>query len=302
MFLELDLAGAEWVIVAYLADDPAMISVVESGESPHVATGHFMTDVPKEHILLEHKIVGSATDPEMIKELRLSDPKLEEMMDLATFLPRSMSIRQAGKKSNHGLNYDMRYKRFALTNEIPENESSVLVDTYHSVYPGVRQRFHKDIQNELRKTRSITDLFGNKVRLLDQPGPDLYDKAYSYKPQSTVANIVKRAMRLCYNDRSPLFRLMEMCANVHDSLLFDYPSKPWDRFVEFAHAVRDYMSPELSVNGHTFTLNVDAKYGKNWGDMKPLKLEDRLEKLPTHGLLPPFLIHDWARTVGVDIS
>ena len=300
MFLELDLAGAEWVIVAYIADDPAMISVVESGESPHVATGYFMTDVPKELIVKEHKLLGAATDPELIADVRKRE--LEEMMDVAQFLPRSMTVRQAGKKSNHGLNYDMRYKRFALTNEIPENEAAVLVDTYHDVYPNVRKRFHKDVQDDLRKTRTIVDLFGNKVRLLDQPGPDLYDKAYSYKPQSTVANIVKRAMRLCYEDRSALFEPMEMCANVHDSLLFDYPSQPWDRFVEFAHAVRDYMSPELSVNGHSFVLNVDAKYGKNWGDMQPLELEKRLEKLPTHGLLPPFLIHSWAASVGVDVG
>lgn len=296
MLVEFDLAGAEWVIVAYLADDPAMIQVVQSGESPHVATGHFMTDVPKELIEKESKLLGSATDPELILETRKAE--LPELFDLAAFLPRSMTIRQAGKKGNHGLNYDMRYKRFALLNEIPENESSVLVDTYHSVYPGIRGRFHHDIHEALRDTRTITDLFGNSVRLLDQPGPDLYDKAYSYKPQSTVANIVKRAMRLCFDDTSELFAPMALCANVHDSLLVDYPSRPWSRLLKFAARVRDYLSPELECNGHRFTLGVDAKYGWDWGSMQPLKIEDPLEKLPAHGLLPDFVLHG-SRLSGV---
>ena len=276
MLFEFDLAGAEWVIVAYLANDAKMIEVAESGKSPHVATGALMSGAPEELIELESQLLGSTTDAETLARVRRE--QLPQLFELASWIPRSMTIRQAGKKCNHGMNYDMRYKRFALLNEIPENEASTMVDKYHAAYPGIRGTFHEEVRQELRANRCISDLFGNKARLLDEPGPDLWDKAYSFKPQGTVANIVKRAMVGCFEDKRPLFEPMRMLANVHDSLLFEYPSKPWDRALEWIAAVKAHMSPTLQCKGHSFVLGVDCKAGWNWGEMKKISAEAKVEK------------------------
>ena len=113
MLLEFDLAGAEWVIVAYLSGDKNMLETVHSGESPHVCTGHLMTRVPKALIEKEQKFLSSATDPDLIAEMRRQH--IPELFDDPTyFLPRTMTIRQMGKKSNHGLNYNLKYRHFAL--------------------------------------------------------------------------------------------------------------------------------------------------------------------------------------------
>ena len=64
MLAEFDLAGAERVVVAYLADDANMISVVESGKSPHVATGALISGAPKELIEREDKLLKHMTDPD----------------------------------------------------------------------------------------------------------------------------------------------------------------------------------------------------------------------------------------------
>lgn len=279
MLVEFDLAGAEWVIVAYLSGDANMISVVESGESPHVATGHLISRVDKELIVKEHKLLGSATDPDHIRAMR--EQHLPELFDGDPFLPRSMTIRQAGKKSNHGLNYNMQYRRFALENEMPETDAKPIVDLYRNrAYPGLLD-YHKEVRDDIRtKDRTLTNLLGRKVRLLDQPGPDLWDKAYSFKPQSTVFDICRQALMKVYYDQGPLCRPARPKANVHDSLMFGYPNVGQDQLIEFACLVREYLSIELYCKGRTFRLGVDVKYGPNWGEMRELTLP------PIAGLKP----------------
>jgi hypothetical protein len=278
MFVEFDLAGAEWVIVAYLAGDQNMIDVVESGRSPHVATGSLISGAPEELVIREHELLGSATDPDTLLMVRSAE--LPELVKGGFFIPRSMTIRQAGKKSNHGLNYDMRYKRFALENEMPETDAKPIVEKYHDdAYPGIRDVFHAEVKKELRENdRTLVNLFGDKVRLMDQSGPDLWDKAYSYKPQSTVAKIVTRAMVAVYRDTGELLRPAGLRANVHDSLLINWPDDREAELEPFALKVREYMSHEFEVKGRRFTLDVDVKVGPNWGAMEKL----RLPKAPKH--------------------
>jgi len=279
MFVEFDLAGAEWVIVAYLADDPNMIAIAKSGRSPHTATGALISRAPEALVEREHKLLGSMTDPDGLLVMRRK--LLPELFEGDYFVPRIFTIRQAGKKSNHGLNYDMRYRRFALENEMPEKDAEAIVSLYHdSAYPGIRKTFHADIKHELRHNdRTLVNLMGRRVRLLDQAGPDLWDKAYAFKPQSTVFDICRRAMVLAFNDMDVLCGPMRLKAQVHDSILVSYPDEKRDQLVPFVHKMIDYMSPQLECKGHTFTLGVDVKCGPSWGEMAPLDLsEDVLEE------------------------
>ena len=278
MFVEFDLAGAEWVVVAYLAGDQNMIDIVESGRSPHVATGSLLTGVPEDLVIREHELLGSATDPDGL--LMVRNAELPELMNGGYFIPRSMTIRQAGKKSNHGLNYDMRYKRFALENEMTETDAKPIVDKYHNdAYPGIRNVFHEEVRQELKKNdRTLVNLLGRRVRLMDQAGPDLWDKAYSYKPQSTVADIILRGVVSAYNDDSPLMAYMGLRANVHDSVLVNWPDAMQEELPAFVAKMIGYLSPELECKGRRFTLSVDVKVGPNWGAMEKL----RLSKTPKH--------------------
>lgn len=269
-FLEFDLAGAEWVVVAYLSGDENMIRVAESGESPHVATGHLISRAPKDIIIKENDAVGSATDPELIERLRKES--VPELFGGDFFLPRTMSIRQAGKKSNHGLNYGMRYRRFALQNEMPEKDAEQIVDLYENqAYPGLPV-WQAEIRDEVRSTKTLTNLLGRKIRLFDQPGPELWLKAYSFQPQGTVADICLMGMCAAYEDPHPIMKPARLCAQVHDSILFQYPDDDMDALRGFAWRIKRHMSPELECRGRKFTLGVDCKMGSNWGSMKKLDL------------------------------
>lgn len=290
MFVEFDLAGAEWVIVAYLADDANMIAIAESGESPHTATGSLISRAPKALVEKEHKLLGSMTDPDGL--LMMRKKLLPELFEGDYFIPRIFTIRQAGKKSNHGLNYDMRYRRFALENEMPEKDAEMIVNLYHDeAYPGIRKTFHADVKEDLRKRdRTLVNLMGRKVRLLEQAGSDLWDAAYSFKPQSTVFDICRQAMVSAYNDyRDEHFKHMNLAAQVHDSILVEWPDSEAAELVPFARKMVALMSPQLEAKGRTFTLGVDAKVGPNWGDMRKLDLsspKDVPEQRSTHQGIP----------------
>jgi DNA polymerase I-like protein with 3'-5' exonuclease and polymerase domains len=286
ILIEFDLAGAEWVVVAYLAGDKNMIEVVESGKSPHVVTGALISGASEEFVLQEHKLVGSNTDPDTIMSLRRS-------LDIphGIFLPRSMSIRQAGKKSNHGCNYYMRYKRFALENEMPETDAEPIVKFYsEKAYPGL-QVYWEGIKAELKNSgRVLHNCFGRKVRIMGEWGVELWMAAYSFKPQSTVFDVCKKGMIRAYEDATQPFYGMELGAQVHDSIMTMYP-KPttedsWYELATFMmNMVYRHMRTELRDVGavdkveRSFVLGVDAKIGLNWGDMRSVKVTQDLDEL-----------------------
>lgn len=286
ILMEFDKSGAEWVVVAYLSGDARMLDVVESGKDPHLVTGSLISSVPEDLVAHEDKLVGKNTDPDEINRRRL--PIGEALEGTAQFLPRSMSIRQAGKKSNHGLNYNMRYKRFALENEIEEAEAKLMVSQYREVaYPGVPQ-WHKSIEAEMRRDRTMTNCFGRKVTLRDQWGPDLLDAAYSFKPQSTVGDIVNRAMIAAYDDTSPVFASMDLLTQTHDSATVQYPTDDWVRMADFAIRFGlGYMSPELEYNQRKFTIGTDLKIGLDWGNMVEVEL------IPDAQAVAKNLQHGW---------
>jgi hypothetical protein len=271
ILIELDLAGAEWIVVAYLTGDQRMIEVSEGEESPHLVTGNLISGAPKELIALEDRELGHMTDPEQIMLGRRE--YVPGLLEGQYFLPRSMTIRQAGKKCNHGLNYDMRYKRFALTTEMDESDAKKLVDLYRKVaYPGI-PIWHQTIQNELREDRTLTNCFGRKRLFLDAWGPELFDAAYAFKPQSTVFDICRIGFERMYADESDLIYPMDLLMQVHDSIVVQYPKSDPQRLALALQKVGlDYMMPLLHYNGRDFRLNVTAQIGFDRGHLRPIVL------------------------------
>jgi DNA polymerase I-like protein with 3'-5' exonuclease and polymerase domains len=269
IIVELDKAGAEWVIVAHLANDPNMLNVVHSNESPHTKTGSLISNVPTDLVERENKLIGVMTDAEIIREQRLAE--MPELSDEKYFLPRTMSIRQAGKKSNHGLNYNMQYKRFALENEIQERDAKDLVARYHHAYPGIKYNFHEGVRTRLSENRTLVNCFGRKRRFLDAWGAELFDAAYAFIPQSTTYDVIRRGIYFTYNDRSDDFIPLQLLSEVHDSFSYQYPcSDPASReaLVRTTYKiVTDYLNPTLEYSTIQFEIASTVKIGKNMSDM-----------------------------------
>lgn len=267
MFLNFDEAGAEWHVVAFLCRDPAMLEISRARRSPHVITAKRMFGLDEETILAEEKLNGKLNDPEAIATNRKSFD-----LSAAKFIPRTMSFRQAAKKSAHGLNYDEGPKVFALQNEIDERDAKRLIHLYKNVaYPGI-PKWHASVDAQIRKTRVLENCFGRRCYFMGQINRDTFKQGYAFIPQSTVADACTDAMVKAFDDVSPEFAPAELLAQVHDSLLFQYLRRDFAAMARFAIRLgRDYMRPVLRYHDEEFQLDVELKVGLDWARMSEIK-------------------------------
>lgn len=272
-----------------------MIQVATGDKSPHVVTGALISGMSEELVEKENKVVGMQTDPTEIARLRALH--LPEILGQDYFLLRSMSVRQGGKKSNHGLNYGMEANRFSLETEMDIADARKVVTLYRTVaYPGLPE-WYEGIKRQLREDRTLTNCFGDKRRFLDQWGPDLWMAAYAYIPQSTNVRMVNNAMRQVYNDEAlDKFRGR---AQVHDSINYQHPvPRKRNQWLDLAKGVWQiggvYLCPLLTYSGRDFHVKTDLKIGWNWGanvedengkitrmGMRSVKLTPDIDKLAT---------------------
>jgi len=276
--LEFDLAGAEWVVVAYLSGDARMIDIVETKKSPHVETGFYISGLPREIILKEHKLLGTMTDPIEIESIRRE--KCPEVFDDSKFLPRTMSVRQCGKKSNHGLNYVMGASRFSEELELPEADAKKIIHFYTRVaYPNIPV-WWESIKRALKNNnRTLETCFGDRRTFLGEWNNELFKAATAYVPQSTVAEICKLGMVRAYRDED-LNSRWDLLANVHDSLLWQA------MFPDFHQLAKDiiqfalnHMRERCEYGGREFYLDVECKMGLTWGSMLEVKLTKDVDLL-----------------------
>lgn len=268
VMFEVDKAQGEWVIVAYLSGDANMMQVAESGEDAHTATAHLAFGVPKELIVKENKAAGHETNP--LQLTRLRKKFVPEILDYQ--LPSAMTARQAGKKSNHGLNYDMGYRRFAYENEISEADAKMTVDKYHQGYPGIRSGYHAQVLKQLQLDRTLTNPLGRKRTFYDRWEDPLLKDAYAFPPQSCLVDLVNRGIRAQWEDQEEWWkRRIDLLAQVHDSVLFQYLLAMF----EHRHAAKailnfgGHLNPVLKWSGREFQIRNDVKMGLNWGQYHP---------------------------------
>lgn len=269
------------MVVAYLSGDARMLDVVQSGKSPHLVTGALLSGAPEDLVEKEHKAIGDLNIPQEIEAIRQS--QLPDLLTGDYFLPRSMSIRQAGKKSNHALNYGEGYRVFALTNEMEEPEAAKIVDYYlNRAYPGILL-WQESIRRELKNNyRVLTNCFGQKVTLRGAWDSFLWKAAYAFKPQSTVVHMVNKGMMEWYRADDPYLRNFDLRVQVHDSLLAQF----WldgsvDQFINLAQCCRfidTAISPTCIYNQREFRIKTDAKVGTDWQHMYPFPLTGDVEK------------------------
>ncbi len=270
-FWAIDKKGAEWVVVAYEADDPAMIEVVESGQSPHVATAMRMTKLSKEAIEAEHDLLKTTTNPKLIAEGR---EKLVALgwkgFDGRCWLPRTMTARQAGKKANHGLNYREGYKTFALTNGLAETEAKQFISLYtKDAYP-MLPRWWERLEAILRgRARTLRNSLGRAWTFRDL-GEGVIRQAVAFIPQSTVVDITNQGLLQGWRERE----VLEYMLQKHDELMGQAPLTEVNKAVLELQALATYMSPTLrsTFSGKEYVIENELTIGLNWGFMQEAPL------------------------------
>lgn len=232
----MDLSQAENRIVAYVGRINHMIDAFETGKDVHRLTASLIFNKPYDEISDEP---GSCS---------LGNGESTE--------------RQWGKKANHGLNYDLGYKSFALYYDMPEKDAKFVVERYHAAYPELRRNFHGYIKECLKRDRIVTNLMGRKTLFLTDLNDDTFKAAYSCIPQGTVGDVInERGMAFIYYNK--LFKPVELLQQVHDSISFQIPiSIGWLDHARILQAIKDSLETPLTTHyGRSFVIPADTCMG-----------------------------------------
>lgn len=281
LLVEVDLAKAEWVVSAYAAQATAMIEVVESKQDTHLVTARMISGAPDAYILEEEEKLGHTTSA-----VELEKGRRELCADPAWFAPRTMTMRQAGKRCNHGLNYGMQAQRFSLTTGTPIEDATRMVESYHRAYPGLR-KWHNRIEEQLHRDRTMRNAFGHKRIFRDRFSTDLILQAIAWEPQSTIATLTNRGLTRIYEsgvlekgfsrlelpesfyrERAPYDPL----AQVHDSIAGQAFPGNWEELLLICQTLEQLMAEPVTLHGREFTVGRDIKIGRNWRDMHSVDL------------------------------
>lgn len=238
---QIDLSQAENRDVANIAPDARMLDAFANGIDMHSNTAALIFDCSIEGVSTEAGSSGIGT----------------------------YSQRDIGKRANHGLNYDLGYKTFALYLEIPESAARFIVERYHQAYPGVRQ-YHAWVRAQLSKNRTLSNSFGRKRLFLDRWGDELFKEAYSFHPQSTIAEKLN-IDGVCY----VYYKLEEkeyvtLLNQVHDSIWFQIPlTLPLEEHAYIVHKIKTQLQTPITWRTRTYSIPADVEVTEgNFGKYK----------------------------------
>jgi uracil-DNA glycosylase family 4 len=170
--------------------------------------------------------------------------------------------RTVGKTIRHATNYSAGPDVVANRLGITRKEAKSYLDRYHAGTPQLHL-WHQRIQDELQRTRVLTNLFGRKHRFLDRWGDSLFRSAYSFIPQSTVGDLLNHALINIYNN---LNSWCHLALQLHDAVYVYIKPHELNAAIE---AMRENMLiPLYTDQGEQFTIDVDFSWGDTWGEME----------------------------------
>lgn len=244
LMVAVDLSQAELRIVAHVGRVQKMIQAFKDGTDLHALTATMIVNKPYEEI---SNVPGSSP---------LGNGKRSE--------------RDWGKQSNHAFNYDRGPKWFGLEYELPFENAQHIWSSYHALYPEVQANYHGDIIRQLRKNRTLTNLMGRRRVFYGKLEHDLFRSAYSFIPQSTVADMIKEWGILWLYDLPEV----QLLNDEHDGLVFQIPvGHGWARIAEILRNLKHRMEQPLDTGHLTFSIPMEAKVGTNRGALEEVDLD-----------------------------
>jgi len=174
--------------------------------------------------------------------------------------------RQIAKTCLHAANYGGGPRIAVKQAGVPYSLAKRALDRYKASNPELL-RWWRYIEQEVTRTRRLDTPFGRIQIFLGRLDHETFKSAYSFLPQSLVADIINRAFFLL--DR----KLPKGCfplLQVHDEIVVEALES---RTKECVEIMKECLSPEIKIEGVEIPLKIPIEFsiGKNWYDMEELK-------------------------------
>jgi hypothetical protein len=277
ILVQVDQAGAEALIVAYLCEHGNFRDLFLSGVKSHVFVALRVFEQTWRSKLKKEASAGDvdfgnifAATPGKVRDCKgwkLVDALIKDSDNW----PASERYYYIAKMICHAANYGMKAPAFQL-NVLQKSEGKIALskseaenylETYHSLFPEIRE-WHTWTDNELKATRVLRNLQGFPRTFVSAWNDKLLGEALAYVPQSTVGTITNVAyVRL--QDYIELHGLKwDLLNNCHDSYLAQVPI---GEETEAARVMMNFMQQDLmSPRGEPFKMKSAASIGYNWGN------------------------------------
>ena len=236
--VQADYVQAEAVVVGYLSGDQKLISLFENSFGLRGEARKKDYDI---HAITAREMFG-------VKEI-------------------TKEQRQIGKMIRHASNYSAGPQVVSIALNTTSSRAKQLIDLYHQANPQLRL-WHQSIQDELRRDRTLVTPLGRRHRFLDRWGDELFRSAYSFKPQSTVGDLLNLSLCKLYEQWGDNIEIM---LQLHDAIYVQVP----DNWVGNAISVmRKEMVQPIEVNHRIMVIDVDFKVGDSWLEQDEVDWQD----------------------------
>lgn len=266
ILVQCDQAGAEALIVAFLCPHGSYRELFLQNIKPHTYVAM--------HIFKDKWAKEGFEDVEIFCKLPIRDLKVkggERFKQLCEHIKKDYECYYIGKKTVHSFSYRMRPNTFIM-DVLKESEGKVSLTksqaeyfyyTFHLLFPEIQGSFYKTIDEELRRTRTLRNLFGYPRYFGGVFSESFFREATSFIPQSTVGCITNRAfvnMQALIEHEELEWNLLNNC---HDSILLECPI---EESIHAARVLSDMLNQDLvSPRGEKFKMKSEASVGMNWG-------------------------------------
>lgn len=232
VLLSIDYSQIELRIVAHMANDEAMLSAFRAGQDIHAATSAAILNIP--------------------------------------LIEVSGSQRRQAKAINFGLIYGMGAFSLSRSTGITLAEAEDFVAAYFRQFPGVK-KYLDGLRKQAAQQGYVETMLGRRryfPNLRTQMNANLRGReereAINAPIQGTAADIMKLAMIMVPSALEKSGHKAKLLLQVHDELVLECPLR---ELLSTAKVVMDTMEGAYPLS---IPLLTEAKWGKNWGEMKPL--------------------------------
>lgn len=232
VLLSVDYSQIELRIVAHMAQDEGMLAAFRAGEDIHATTAGAIYGVGPEAVTKE--------------------------------------MRRHAKAINFGLIYGMSAFGLTRSTDLTLAEAETFVKTYFEKFPGVK-RYLDGIRKQAASQGYVETLLGRRRYFPALQGKQNVQmknreerEAINAPIQGTAADIMKIAMLKIPSALKKAKLNAKMLLQVHDELVLECPK---DELEETARVVQETMADAYPLD---IPLSTEARYGKNWGEMKVL--------------------------------
>lgn len=226
-----DQCAAETWIQAYLAMDENMLRILHNGIDMHSETARLMFGHNKTDAELKK------TDEREIIAKALNH---SNAYNVGAFI---MSTIMIGKGRNFG-----------------KEEVAHLQEMWHKAYPGIRDKFHRDVREVLEAGEPLKNPLGLSRHFTDEITDRNIKQGYAHIPQSTVpgvSNLMWQWVDKNYHDDDAIVLIQ-----THDSLTGQVKKELADEFrAKFMGAAKEI---KLTINGQTFYIPWSGGFGVNY--------------------------------------